>query len=309
MKARNSLSQRPMLLVILGLMAACGGGSGARAGNATSPGTAAFAENSPPAPGGSLAPPADAALLGAIDDPGVAAVGARVPKGGLWRGKTAVPWPPPVPGSPPPAKTDDALALIAEDGRAYFVLGDFMYWGHVYFHAGSNFIDGIVKGARLQGSPPVSSRYLGMRRLYGNILKRRSIDAHWCGILSVDPDLCISTFRISLPYQSSYDANSSLAQVAGIYAESHGRLGGVLSIASNGDLFLQDPATGCVLNGRIAIIDREFNAYDVGFTYSNCRDAKLNRTVFSGLATYRGQARELVVIGSLPVNMYSFTRR
>jgi hypothetical protein len=55
---------------------------------------------------------------------------------------------------------------------------------------------------------------------------------------------------------------------------------------TNGAVFLQDPATGCVLNGTVSIINARYNAYRVLFSYSNCQNQSvaLNGISFSGLA-------------------------
>lgn len=92
-----------------------------------------------------------------------------------------------------------------------------------------------------------------------------------------------STFNntATLDYDALYDRDSSLALVAGNYDD----FGLVVNVTANGEVFEQDPATGCVVNGQIDIIDSRFNAYDVSITYSNCEGAvaNLNGATFSGL--------------------------
>ena len=82
-------------------------------------------------------------------------------------------------------------------------------------------------------------------------------------------------------YDALYDRDSSLALIAGDYDDS----GLVISVSANGEIFEQDPASGCVVNGQISIIDSQFNVYDVSITYSNCTgdEAVLNGAVFAGL--------------------------
>ena len=93
-----------------------------------------------------------------------------------------------------------------------------------------------------------------------------------------------STFSNSatLNYDSLYDRDSSLSVIAGNYDDG----GLVLNIAVNGVIFEQDPATACIINGQVSIIDSAFNAYDFSMTFSNCLGnfAILNGETFTGLA-------------------------
>jgi len=84
-----------------------------------------------------------------------------------------------------------------------------------------------------------------------------------------------------LNYDSLYDRDSSLSVIAGNYNDD----GLVLNIAANGVIFEQDPATACIINGQVAIIDSQFNAYDVSMTFSNCvgNFAILNGVTLTGL--------------------------
>jgi hypothetical protein len=85
----------------------------------------------------------------------------------------------------------------------------------------------------------------------------------------------------SLNYDSLYDRDSSLSVIAGNYDGG----GLVLNIAANGVIFAQDPASGCIIGGRVSIIDSQFNAYDVSMTFFNCVEnfAILNGATFTGL--------------------------
>jgi hypothetical protein len=59
----------------------------------------------------------------------------------------------------------------------------------------------------------------------------------------------------------------------------------VLNVAADGTVFEQDPASGCVLNGQVGIIDGQLNMYDLVITYSSCTgpDVGLNGVTFTGL--------------------------
>ncbi len=79
-------------------------------------------------------------------------------------------------------------------------------------------------------------------------------------------------------------SGSALMVVAGNYEHRNS----ILNISGNGVIFEQDPATGCVINGQVGIIDAQFNVYDISITYSNCLGSRavLNGTTHVGLATY-----------------------
>ena len=93
---------------------------------------------------------------------------------------------------------------------------------------------------------------------------------------------------------TDYEQPSSLALVAGIW---HGigpdnamaqTAPTVLAISADGVMFEQDPASGCVINGQVSLIDPSRNAYAFQFSYANCTDtieewAPLNGAIVSGI--------------------------
>jgi len=102
-----------------------------------------------------------------------------------------------------------------------------------------------------------------------------------------------------LDYDSLYDRDSSLAAMAGNYDDGTGT---VLNINALGTMFEQSTASGCVLNGRVGIIDSAFNLYDVEFGYSSCNgdDVVLNGTNFVGMAVLDNSsaAEALIVVAT-----------
>jgi len=102
---------------------------------------------------------------------------------------------------------------------------------------------------------------------------------------------------IPLEFNHVFDLDGALATVAGQYDAS----GVVLNIDGNGVMDEQDPSTGCVLNGQIAVVDPRFDIYDIAFTFGNCTgaDAKLNGVDFTGLAAYDDTQTPNVLFGGL----------
>ena len=88
---------------------------------------------------------------------------------------------------------------------------------------------------------------------------------------------------LALEFDPVYDRDSSLETVSGNYRT---RADNVLSIAADGQLFLQDATTGCVVNGRISVITLASNLYNVALQYDNCTgpNERLNGSAFDGFA-------------------------
>ena len=91
-------------------------------------------------------------------------------------------------------------------------------------------------------------------------------------------------FSQKLDYDSVYERPSSLSTIAGNYDAGFGI---VTVISDDGEIFEQDPVFGCIVNGRVELIDGDFNVYDIEFGYSSCTGqfAVLNGTSYVGLGT------------------------
>jgi hypothetical protein len=80
-----------------------------------------------------------------------------------------------------------------------------------------------------------------------------------------------------------YDRGSSLDAISGTYQMAPGS---VLSIAADGEAYMQDAVTDCVTNGRISIMVSRSNLYRVTLQHDSCTgsEAVLNGADFSGFA-------------------------
>lgn len=89
---------------------------------------------------------------------------------------------------------------------------------------------------------------------------------------------------VTLAYDNLYSKPSSLSAISGNWI---GPTGVVLNITSSGVIFAQDPASGCVVNGQVSIINSSYNAYSASVTYSSCQGsaAVLNGVNATGLQT------------------------
>jgi hypothetical protein len=100
---------------------------------------------------------------------------------------------------------------------------------------------------------------------------------------------------LALEFDPVYDRDSSLETVSGNYRT---RADNVLSIAADGQLFLQDATTGCVVNGRISVITLASNLYNVALQYDGCTgpDERLNGSRFDGYAQLDDAASPEVLV-------------
>lgn len=205
--------------------------------------------------------------------------------GGVWSGAVTIS------GEP-----SAMVGIVTEDGRGYFVseMPDVVYWGTVT--SSGNQVTFALDGAGLLGWTFPDGSAGGAGSISGTINPRASINAS----LSFTTALGVKTTgAVSLEYLPDYADDSSLALIAGNYTDTFWLMGGVFNIAGNGELFYQDPFDGCVINGRFAIIDPAYNAYDVEYSYSNCPAYSFfNGVTFRGLATYDADFEELVVIAN-----------
>lgn len=107
------------------------------------------------------------------------------------------------------------------------------------------------------------------------------------------------TETLTLEFDPVYDRDSSLETVSGNYRT---LADNVLSIAADGQLFLQDATTGCVVNGRVSVITLVSNLYNVVLQYESCTgpDDRLNGSTFNGFAQLDDTApQEALIIAAI----------
>ena len=205
--------------------------------------------------------------------------------GGVWTGEATIS------GEP-----SAMVGIVTEDGRGYFVseMPDVVYWGTAT--TSGNQVVFALQGAGLLGWRFLDGSAGGAGSMSGTIVPRTTISAN----LSFTTALGTSTTAaVSLDYVADYSDDSSLSLIAGNYADTFWLMDGVFNIASNGELFYQDPLDGCVINGRFAIINSAYNAYNIEYSYSNCPAfPTFNGVTFRGLATYDADFGEVIVIAT-----------
>jgi hypothetical protein len=90
-------------------------------------------------------------------------------------------------------------------------------------------------------------------------------------IVCVDPAGTATTSALTFLYDSRYDADSSLAQIAGNYTLTMNTAANTLNINGDGTLFgMYHNGPRCTLNGTVSIIHADFNLYRFDVQFANC---------------------------------------
>jgi len=187
--------------------------------------------------------------------------------GGIWRGTDSVT------GYP-------MVGLVTETGEAHFIRNDGVQFVGTVATSG-NSISANYEGFTQFGYVFPDGSTHGTGNLSGTVSARSSISAS--GTFTTDKGES-NNATLSLTFDSLYKRASSLATIAGNFLHPASN---VISINSNGAIFMQDPNTQCVVNGTVSIINASYNAYRVQYSYANCTGsaATLNGVQFSGLGT------------------------
>jgi hypothetical protein len=196
------------------------------------------------------------------------------------------------PPTPPPPNqavggawvgTDDngmqVFALSTDEGRLHWVVPATQEQGFGTASASSTDLTVNYRYVAPIGLKLSDGSSLAMCTAVGTIQERQSISVNTSCDTSNGGNFGNS---VVLTYDALYDRDASLATLAGNYDD----FGLVLNIDANGVIFEQDPASGCVVNGQVNVVDSAYNVYDGSITYSNCLGnlAILNGSTFSGLA-------------------------
>lgn len=198
----------------------------------------------------------------------------NAPVGGAWVGTAALLGN----GSQP------IVGIVDEDGRAYFLQDDgLMFFGKITSSGSQVTATLNVAPARGTATSLWDGSPRGTVAVDGTVQARSSMSVEHV-ITSANGGRMTGT--MALNNVMSHGVDSSLDFIAGNYVVARGEVGGVLNISSQGEMFLQDPASGCVVNGEMAIMNSNYNVYDVRMLFSNCTGSysTLNGVTLGGLA-------------------------
>ena len=223
--------------------------------------------------------------------------------GGGWgssSSNTASPTPPPVTNASPGGiwrGTESTtglqiVGLVDESGEFHFIRADNVQYVGTAAVTGNSVSAGLEGFTQIGTVFPDNSNH-GTGTVTGTVQARSSLSLS----TQFKTDAGTSTSgTINLTFDSLYNRASSLATISGNFSSN----GNVVTVSSNGQVFSQDPTTGCVINGTVSIIDATRNAYKVQYTYASCsgQNAVLNGLQFSGMATLDNtQSPEHAIVG------------
>lgn len=171
--------------------------------------------------------------------------------------------------------------LVTETGEFHFIRSDGVQSFGTLTVSGNNVTANVTGATPVGGAFPDGST-TGTGTFTGTVQARTSLT----GTLAFRTSRGLATnSTITLSFNALYNRSSSLATIAGNYRDPTSN--GVVSVNSNGVVFEQQVATGCVINGTISIINATYNAYRVSYTFANCRSPNtiLNGTTANGIGT------------------------
>jgi len=143
----------------------------------------------------------------------------------------------------------------------------------------------VVTGLEASSSPPCGSSTVSAtadKSRLGPVAGAAKLLEQPSSAATQVPAMVGGTF--TLEYDALYDRDSSLATIAGNFKQANGT---VVSIDAAGNVFSQDATSGCVVNGKVSVIDSRYNAYRFEYTVSSCSSelGVMNGATFSGLGT------------------------
>jgi len=184
------------------------------------------------------------------------------------------------------------IGLIDEAGEFHFIQSDNVQYVGTATVSG-NSINAIFDGFTQIGTAFADQTTHGTGTVSGSIQQRSSLTLNTQ--FTTDGGTSASG-TLNLTFDTLYNRASSLAAIAGNYSSN----GEVVTVDSNGNVFAQDPTSGCVTNGTVSIINASYNAYKVQFSYADCAGqySVLNGLTFSGMATLDNtRSPETAIIG------------
>jgi hypothetical protein len=177
-------------------------------------------------------------------------------------------------------------AMVSESGQAQVIRADrTQYFGNITVSGTS--ISGNLDGIAPFGSTfPDGSRH-GTGKVTGTLAQQSSIQAT---VTFTTDSGETTTSNATLTFQSLYNTQPNVANFAGTYTEAN--TGATVSINSGGAIFVQDPNTGCVVNGQINVVQGNFSLYAALVDYASCvgPSSPLNGLQFAGFVELNGNS-------------------
>jgi hypothetical protein len=194
---------------------------------------------------------------------------AKASPGGIWRGTDSI-------------SGFTVVGLVDESGDFQFIRTDYVQYVGMASVSATNAVTSNFEGFTPPGYQFSDGSTHGTGTVSGPLQERTSMSL--TTTFKTDAGTK-SNGTLDLTFDTQYNRSSALTTIAGNFVNP--RSGAVVTVSSNGTVFSQDAASGCVLNGTVAIINASYNLYRVQFSYASCtsQSAAYNDVQFSGLAT------------------------
>jgi uncharacterized Zn-binding protein involved in type VI secretion len=170
-----------------------------------------------------------------------------------------------------PSGSNATTLMIAETGEFRVITAPAGANGPGFGHGAVTVIGNRVEGSfetRVLGPPtaPVGAEL--DCTVSGTVSTRASMQLT---TVCVDGAGASTTTSLSFMYDAHYDADSSLAEIAGNYTLAVNTATNTLNINGDGTLFgMYHNGPRCTLNGTVSIIHSDFNLYRFGVLFSSC---------------------------------------
>lgn len=192
---------------------------------------------------------------------------ANASPGGIWQGTD-------------PISNLPVTGLVTESGELRFLRSDgAQYIGTVT--TSGNSVAGSYSGYVPVGSVFPDGSTQGTGSLSGTVSARQSFSATLQFTTSKNSR---STGTGTFSFNTLYNSGSSFQKIAGNYTDR--TTGATVNVNGTGVIFSQDSVTGCIINGAVSIINSNYDAYAISYTFGSCRGSYtyLNNTTATGLA-------------------------
>jgi len=182
-----------------------------------------------------------------------------------------------------------ATLMIAETGEVRVSMGPTGTSGPSFGYGAvtviGNRVEGSVETRAIASSPTTSPGAELDCTASGTVSTRVSMQLT---IVCVDAAGTTTTTPMNFMYDSRYDTDSSLADIAGNYALTVNTATNTLNINGDGTLFgMYHNGPRCTLNGTVSIIQSDFNLYRFDVLFSSCTvlAAQYEGVTMTGFAT------------------------
>ena len=193
--------------------------------------------------------------------------------GGVWIANAVTATPP----------TGTLMLLIAETGEMRMTGPGPSFGAGAVIVTNNNQVSGSYQTRSIQPSPTAPAAPDLDCTVQGTVTTRTSLQL---AVRCTDTTGATTEQNLSFSYDATHGTDSSLAAIAGNYTFEFRPATNTLNINGDGTLFgMFDNGPQCLLNGRVEIIDANFDLYKLTVSFANCtRLAQYEGITMTGFA-------------------------